>query len=67
MYNVIVGKYFLQDGFNTTESPEVFYCAPVSPKPQFITPLLKTARVPVVSTKPLSSEHYVDDLRPLDA
>jgi len=30
MLNMIIGEYFLQDGLNTTESPKVFHCAPVS-------------------------------------
>ena len=31
MFNMIIGEYFLRDGLNTTESPKVFHCAPVSP------------------------------------
>ena len=31
MFNMIIGEYFLSDGLNTTESPKVFHCAPVSP------------------------------------
>jgi len=31
MFNMIIGEYFLSDGLNTTESPKVFHCTPVSP------------------------------------
>jgi len=30
MFNMIIGEYFVREGLNTTESPKVFHCAPVS-------------------------------------